>query len=433
MEQVQNPKQDINLLLNDSPGHREIAVAVQAAWKELGLTTTIKRAGVGAVPRVHRAAAGQVRRRLPARLDRRLRGRDQLPRAVDVRVGQQLDELLQQGARPAGREGACDADNEERYAIYAQIEEILLGEDGAMPIAPIYWYTTSYQERAVVQETFNESLLGQVDLRECRGSRGLGARTQTGREPTLPPGLVHNVRDRVRGRPPMTKFIIRRLFWTIPVILLVILMTFVMMRQIKGNPFRTSERAIPAEIQANLERKFGLDDPWYDAVRELRQGRRHLRPRPVARAAQPGRERHRRNALPGLAGARRARLPVRDRLRHPAGGDVGAEARTPGCDYTAMFISNVGFAVPSFLVATLLIYFFALQWGNLGVPTSGWDTWQSKILPSIALGLGAGRVLRAPRARHDARDDAAGLHPHGPRQGPALPACDHGCTPCATR
>ena len=50
----------------------------------------------------------------------------------------------------------------------------------------------------------------------------------------------------------MAKFIIRRLFWTIPVILLVILITFAMMRQISGNPFRTSERAIPESIQANL-------------------------------------------------------------------------------------------------------------------------------------------------------------------------------------
>jgi len=36
----------------------------------------------------------------------------------------------------------------------------------------------------------------------------------------------------------MTTFIIRRVVWTIPVILLVILMTFLMMRQIGGNPFR---------------------------------------------------------------------------------------------------------------------------------------------------------------------------------------------------
>ena len=63
-------------------------------------------AGVPAVPGVPRAAAEQGRRRLPARLDRRLRRCDQLPRAVDVRVGEQLDELLQQGLRRADREGA---------------------------------------------------------------------------------------------------------------------------------------------------------------------------------------------------------------------------------------------------------------------------------------------------------------------------------------
>jgi ABC-type dipeptide/oligopeptide/nickel transport system permease component len=55
-------------------------------------------------------------------------------------------------------------------------------------------------------------------------------------------------------------------------------------------------------------------------------------------------------------------------------------------DYLAMLVANVGFAVPSFLVATLLIYYCAVKW-NIGVPTSGWDTWQSKILPSIALGF----------------------------------------------
>ena len=44
----------------------------------------------------------------------------------------------------------------------------------------------------------------------------------------------------------MLKFIIRRIAWTIPVILLVILMTFGMMKAIKGNPFRTTDRAVPA-------------------------------------------------------------------------------------------------------------------------------------------------------------------------------------------
>ena len=62
-------------------------------------------AGVGAVPRVPGPAAGQVGRRLPARLDRRLPGRDQLPRPVDLRLGEQQHELLQQAVRRARRRG----------------------------------------------------------------------------------------------------------------------------------------------------------------------------------------------------------------------------------------------------------------------------------------------------------------------------------------
>ena len=42
MAEVANPNKEITLLLNDSPGHKEIAVAIQAAWKELGLDVTIK-------------------------------------------------------------------------------------------------------------------------------------------------------------------------------------------------------------------------------------------------------------------------------------------------------------------------------------------------------------------------------------------------------
>ena len=50
-----------------------------------------------------------------------------------------------------------------------------------------------------------------------------------------------------------------------------------------------------------------------------------------------------------------------------------------------MFISNVGYALPSFLVATLLIYYVSLKAGLL--PTNGWEGWKYKILPSFALGL----------------------------------------------
>ena len=184
----------------------------------------------------------------------------------------------------------------------------------------------------------------------------------------------------------MTTFIVRRLFWTIPVILLVILMTFGMMRQIKGNPFRTSERAIPAEIQANLERKYGLNDPWYVQYAKYVKGVAtfDLGPSLVLRNRDVNdivREHFPRSLeLGGLAFLFAFVFGI-------AVGTLSALKANTVFDYGAMFISNVGYAVPSFLVATLLIYFLALQW-DLGFPTSGWTTPESKILPVVALGLG---------------------------------------------
>ena len=185
----------------------------------------------------------------------------------------------------------------------------------------------------------------------------------------------------------MAKFIIRRLFWTIPVILLVILITFAMMRQISGNPFRTSERAIPESIQANLEKKYGLNDPWYTQYFNYVKGvftfdlgpSLVLRNRDVNDIVRthfpPSLELGALAFLFALVGG----IPL---------GMVSALKQNSVFDYAAMFFSNVGFAVPSFLVATLLIYYVVLQWGIGEIPTSGWTTWQSKILPVIALGLG---------------------------------------------
>jgi len=82
-------------------------------------------------------------------------------------------------------------------------------------------------------------------------------------------------------------------------------------------------------------------------------------------------------------------LPRRHQPNPAAGQLLAALRANKWPDYTAMFVANVGFAVPSFLIATLLIYFFAVRWGDIfDIPTSGWTTWQSKILPTIALGLG---------------------------------------------
>jgi dipeptide transport system permease protein len=186
----------------------------------------------------------------------------------------------------------------------------------------------------------------------------------------------------------MAKFVVRRLFWTIPVILLVILMTFLLMRQIGGNPFRTSERAVPEAVQRNLERKFNIDKPWYLQYVYYVKGVAtfDLGPSLVLRNRTVNdivRE-HFPNSIELGVLAMLFAIVVGVPL-----GVIAALRHNTVFDYAAMFLSNVGFALPSFLVATLFIYFFALQWGDVfGLPTSGWETWQHKVLPSIALGLG---------------------------------------------
>jgi oligopeptide transport system permease protein len=187
----------------------------------------------------------------------------------------------------------------------------------------------------------------------------------------------------------MTTFVIRRLIWTVPVIALVVLMTFVLMRQIEGNPFRRTERAVTEETQRNLERKFNLDEPaalqylyYLKGVFTLDFG-----PSLVSRNRTVNdimKEHFPRSIKLGLLAFIWALI-----LGIPAG-VIAALRPNSMYDYSLMFLSNVGFAVPNFLVATLLIYYFALKlpW----VPTNGWplDNWaldERVILPSFALGL----------------------------------------------
>ena len=55
-------------------------------------------------------------------------------------------------------------DDQARYEIYAQLEQKLLGEDGAIPVVPIYWYTYPNLEKLSIKDSFTVNLLSQIDL-----------------------------------------------------------------------------------------------------------------------------------------------------------------------------------------------------------------------------------------------------------------------------
>jgi oligopeptide transport system substrate-binding protein len=164
LSQAASPKTDINLFFNDAPGHKEIATAVQAQWSELGINSTLKQQEwaqylefLGPPPNS----------------------------AVDVyRLGWIYDfpdaiNGLELWTCDSGNNNTnyCDKDfdalvakaretpdDTARFELYAQMEDMLFGQDGALPIIPIYWYTFPNLEKLSVKDTFNISPLDQFDL-----------------------------------------------------------------------------------------------------------------------------------------------------------------------------------------------------------------------------------------------------------------------------
>jgi ABC-type oligopeptide transport system substrate-binding subunit len=168
MDKVANPKKSINLFVNDAPGHKEIAVAVQSFWKELGITTTIKQ-----------QEWAQFLEFLGPPPDK----------AVDVYrngwIGDFVDDInfLELWTCKSGNNNTnfCDPsydkliaeakqtpDDDKRFGIYKELEDKLTGPNGAHPIAPIYWYTYVQLEKPWISKTFNTNLLNQWDLTKLK-------------------------------------------------------------------------------------------------------------------------------------------------------------------------------------------------------------------------------------------------------------------------
>ena len=164
MEQVQNPVTDITLVINDAPGHREIAVAVQDMWSELGIDVEIRQQewaqfleALGPPPArttdVYRL--GWVGDFVDAMNFLELWTCDSGNNNTNY-CNEEYDALVEEARRTP--------DDDARYDIYAQAEEILFGPEGDMPIMPIYFYTNVSLQRESIKETFNQNLLDQIDL-----------------------------------------------------------------------------------------------------------------------------------------------------------------------------------------------------------------------------------------------------------------------------
>ncbi len=67
------------------------------------------------------------------------------------------------------------------------------------------------------------------------------------------------------GTPHMIVYILKRLAIAIPTLLLLIIFSFLLMHAAPGGPF-TQERELPAQVLANLNAKYGLDQPLWKQI-----------------------------------------------------------------------------------------------------------------------------------------------------------------------
>ena len=183
----------------------------------------------------------------------------------------------------------------------------------------------------------------------------------------------------------MLKFIFRRCLEAIPTLLILITISFFMMRLAPGSPF-TGERTLTPEVMANIEAKYHLNDPiWKQYVDYLNQ---------LAHGDFGPSFKYKDYSVNYLVGHA---FPVSAKLGLAAfilaiilgvtAGVIAALKQNSKWDFVVMGIAMTGVVIPSFVIAPLLVLIFAiaLKW----LPGGGWNGGQVQymILPMVALSL----------------------------------------------
>jgi len=183
----------------------------------------------------------------------------------------------------------------------------------------------------------------------------------------------------------MFRYALRRLFGIVPTVLLIVAAAFFLMRAAPGGPF-DEERALPAEIEANLQAAYGLDQPLAVQFARYLGGllRGDLGPsfrmKDFSVAELIGR------GLPVTFSIGAAALLLALALGIPLG--LVAGLRQNGwVDHTVMGVALAGIAIPGFVVAPVLALVFGLQLGWL--PVAGWQAGSPAhmVLPVVTLAL----------------------------------------------
>lgn len=182
----------------------------------------------------------------------------------------------------------------------------------------------------------------------------------------------------------MLTYSLKRLASAIPTLLILITVAFFLIRIAPGGPF-DSEKGLPAEIEANLEARYQLDDPliiqYFRYIADIARfdfgPSFHYRDWTVNQLIAQGAPVS--FTLGGIA------LVLAFSIGTLIGVWAALKQNSPS-DYLTMSAAMIGISIPNFVAAPLLILLFAITLGWL--PAGGWDgSVQRMVLPAVALSL----------------------------------------------
>ncbi len=193
----------------------------------------------------------------------------------------------------------------------------------------------------------------------------------------------------------MLSFILRRLLIIIPMALLVVTLTWGLIRIAPGN-FYSSEKKLPPAIEENIRKKYGLDKPWYqqygimifnvvkldfgNSLKYQGQSVNEIIGRHLPYSATIGILAYLLALVVGLSA-----------------GIIAALKQNSIWDYGSMALAMLGLSVPNFVFGPILVLFFAL--GLYWFPPARWGGFGNVVLPVITLSaIYAAYIARLTRA-----------------------------------
>lgn len=193
----------------------------------------------------------------------------------------------------------------------------------------------------------------------------------------------------------MTMHFLRRLAF-LPLLLLIIsLLAFVLVRLAPGGPFDRERKPASPEIERNLKEKYHLDEPIWKQYGRFLNDLLHgdfgtslkYRNHTVNDIIAQGLPVSLTLGMLAFGFAMGVGLPV---------GFITAMKRGHWEDYAGSVLAVLAVCIPGFVVAPLLIMFFAIKWRLL--PVALWGSPCQVMLPTIALGLYfSGKIARLLR------------------------------------